>query len=546
MALNIADLFEHAVDAVDDHRVAIVFGNRRVTYRFLEDASNKLAHYFSAIGVEPATHVAIYAQNSIEHVVAMLAAFKLRAVPINVNYRYVAEELDYLLSNSTPHVVVMDRQYASVLAAIMNKHPHIKNVLVIDDRSASPLDGLPATLWDEALSKYSAERDFAQRQPDDIYMVYTGGTTGYPKGVMWRHEDVWRTLGSGIDYVTGRWLEEYDQSQRAATEQVVSLPVGPLMHGGGQWAVLGRLFVGHTVVMTAKFDPHEIWRLIDREHAQYLFFLGDAMARPLIEAYDEGNYDGSSILSIASSAAVFSPSLKKQYLDRFPNAFVTDAMGSSETGFSGMGLVDNNTAGDLSTTMRLGPETVLLDDDNNVMDPASTIGQTGRVARSGSIPLGYYKDPVKTAETFINIDNIRWSVPGDLAEMLPEAKVKLLGRGSNCINTGGEKVFPEEVEKAIKAHTDVYDALVVGMPDERFGQHVAVLVQGRSGAQPTLDELRDFLRHRLAGYKLPRSVAYVDQMPRHATGKANYPRAQELLTQSISPPITATDDKAPH
>ncbi len=531
MPLNIADLFEHAVDVVPD-RPIIQVGSRKVSYTELEEQANQLAHFLASRGIGPGEHVGIYAKNSVEHVVALLAIFKIRAVAINVNYRYVEAELDYLIENSDMVALLHERPYADLVARTAPKHAKLATIVVMPDpiqpdnqADITPYSGIA---WDEALAGQSAERDFEVRSGDDLYIVYTGGTTGFPKGVMWRHEDFWRVLGGGIDFMTGERIEEYTQSKQAETsEPMVTFPLSPLMHGGAQAAMLMHLFAGHLTILEPTFDAEQTWRIIEREKVQLIFMTGDAMARPLIEAYEAGNFDGSSLVAVASSAAIFSRPVKESWMKAFPNAFFTDSVGSSETGFSGTGLQDSDNIQGEGPVVALGAETAVLDDQNQVID-ASAVGAVGRLARSGSVPLGYYRDPEKSARTFIEADGVRYSVPGDFARIEADGKVTLLGRGSNCINTGGEKVYPEEVEMALKGHPDVYDALVVGVNDDRWGQHVSAVVQSRSDAPPTLEDLRAHLRPLLSGYKLPRSVAYVDEIPRTATGKANYPAAKKL------------------
>ena len=532
MALNIADLFEHAVDAVPERHV-IQVGERKVTYAELEAEANKLAHFLSSRGVGPGEHVGIYAKNSVEHVVALLAVFKIRAVVINVNYRYVEGELNYLFDNSDMVALLHERPYAPLVAATVPNHEKLHTVVAMPDPtdpgSTAAIDAYGAITWEAALEGQSPEREFAERSNDDLYIVYTGGTTGFPKGVMWRHEDFWRVLGGGIDFMTGARLEEYDQSKNAATnDPMVTFPLSPLMHGGAQAAMLMHLFGGHLTILAPKFDPDEVWRTIDANGVQLIFMTGDAMARPLIETYGQGEYDGSSLVAVASSAAIFSRPVKERWMAAFPNAFFTDSVGSSETGFQGTGLQDAENIKGEGCVVSLGAESVVLDEDNRVLDLATSVGVVGRLARAGSVPLGYYKDEEKSARTFIEIDGTRYSVPGDFARIEADNKVTLLGRGSNCINTGGEKVYPEEVEMALKAHPDVYDALVVGISDENYGQAVSAVIQPRGEHQPGLEELRAFLRAQLSGYKLPRSVTFVEEIPRSATGKANYPRAKEL------------------
>jgi len=534
VAINIADLFEHAVDVVPD-RPVIQVGDLKVTYTELEAEANRLAHFLTGRGVGPGDHVGIYAKNSVEHVVALLAVFKIRAVAINVNYRYVESELNYLFDNSDIVALLHERPYAPLVAVTSPNHEKLATVVAMPDPtdpdSDAAISSYGGITWEEALRGQSPERDFAERSADDLYIVYTGGTTGFPKGVMWRHEDFWRVLGGGIDFMTGERLEEYDQSKKALeSEPMVTFPLSPLMHGGAQAAMLMHLFAGHLTILAPKFDADEVWRIIDAHKVQLVFMTGDAMARPLIEAYEKGGYDGSSLVAVASSAAIFSRPVKERWMAAFPNVFFTDSVGSSETGFQGTGLQDAENIKGEGCVVSLGPESVVLDEGNQILDMATSVGAVGRLARSGSVPLGYYKDPEKSARTFLELDGTRYSVPGDFARIEADNKVTLLGRGSNCINTGGEKVYPEEVEMALKAHPDVYDVLVVGVTDENYGQAVSAVIQPRGENQPTLEELRTFLRPMLSGYKLPRAVTYVPEIPRSATGKANYPKARELVT----------------
>ncbi len=514
-------------------------GDRVMTYAELEAEANRLAHFLASRGVGPGDHVGIYAKNSVEHVVALLAVFKIRAVAINVNYRYVESELDYLFDNSDIVALLHERPYAPLVAATAPRHERLHTVVVMPDPTEpdneADIASYAGTAWADALEGQSAERDFGERSGADLYIVYTGGTTGFPKGVMWRHEDFWRVLGGGIDFMTGQRLEEHDQSEQARgnANPMVMFPLSPLMHGGAQAAMLMHLFAGHVTVLEPKFDAHRVWRVIDEAKVQGIFMTGDAMARPLIEAYEEGEYDASSLFVVASSAAIFSRPVKERWMQAFPNAVFTDSVGSSETGFSGTGMQDSENIKGEGPVVSLGAETVVLDEDNKVVDP-SAVGTVGRLARSGSVPLGYYKDEAKSATTFIEVDGTRYSVPGDFCRIEPDNKVTLLGRGSNCINTGGEKVYPEEVEMALKGHPAVYDALVVGVLDDNYGQSVSAVIQVRDGEpRPGLEELRAFLRQHLSGFKLPRSVTYVEEIPRSATGKANYPRARELATAAV-------------
>jgi acyl-CoA synthetase (AMP-forming)/AMP-acid ligase II len=548
MALNIADLFEHAVDAAPDN-LALKIGDRVITYAELEAKSNQLAHYLGSQGVGHGDHVGIYAKNSIEHVIGVLAIVKIRAVNINVNYRYVEGELDYLFDNAEVVALIHERTYGPQVAACAPKHEKLQTFVAIPDVTEPDNDydvsSFGGVLLADALEGQSVERDFAERSPDDLHIIYTGGTTGFPKGVMWRHEDFWRVLGGGIDFYTGQPLEEYDQSKQATDPRMVTFPLSPLMHGGAQAGLLMHLFAGHLTILEPKFDARRTWEIIEREGVQLIFMTGDAMARPLIEEYerkaDTGTpYDASSLFAVSSSAAIFSASVKERWMSAFPNTVFTDSVGASETGFQGMGLQDKEHLSTDGPVVGLGPHSVVIDDDNRVLDLEANIGAVGRLGRGGSVPLGYFKDPEKSARTFLEIDGRRYSVPGDFARIEPDGKVTLLGRGSNCINTGGEKVYPEEVEMAIKAHPGVYDVLVVGVPDEKYGQSVTAVIQPREDAVVDLEDLRTFLRPSLSGYKLPRAMTLVDEIPRNATGKAQYPKAKELAMASFAAKVATS------
>jgi 3-oxocholest-4-en-26-oate---CoA ligase len=541
MTLNFADLFEHAADAFGD-RIAVACGDSHVTYRELEERVNRLAHHLTGIGVGPGDHVGLYARNSIEATETLIAACKLRAAAVNINYRYVESELRYMLADSDPAALVYDRQFAPRVAAAAEAAPGLRGAVVIDDGSEAGADAsVPGTDYAAALAAASPERDFPLRSNDDVYIIYTGGTTGYPKGVMWRHEDIWRTLAGGIDFTTGIPLpDEWEQSRRGReTGGMVKLCAAPLIHGNAQVAALAGLFCGDTVVLLPRFDAHEIWRAVERRKVNLLVIIGDAMARPLIEAYHAGGYDASSLIAISSSAALFSPVVKDACAQALPNVVITEAIGSSETGFGGLTFVTPGAEHRGGPTVTPGPDTIVLDDDDRPAGP----GQVGRLARGGHVPLGYYKDPVKTAALFTEMDGKRYTVPGDLARVEADGTVTLLGRGNTCVNTGGEKVFPEEVEGALKSHADVFDALVIGVPDARLGQRVGALVQPREGRVPDLTAIEAHLRRQIAGYKLPRSIWLVDAIGRAPSGKPDYSWARRYAANR---PATAEHPDAEH
>ncbi|MEC3974792.1 acyl-CoA synthetase [Amycolatopsis sp. H20-H5] len=524
MALNIADLIEHAVDAVPE-RVAVVCGDRRVTFAELEERANRLAHHLAAHGVGPGSHLGVYSRNSIEALESMIAAYKLRAIAINVNYRYVHGELKYLFGNADLVALVHERRYCDKVAAVLPEMPKLKHVVVIDDGSdgdPSPYGGVD---YDEALASNSPERDFAQRSADDLYILYTGGTTGYPKGVLWRHEDIWRALGGGINFVTGEYVkDEWTLAEQGKAGGLVRLPAAPLIHGAAQWAAFGALFTGSTVVFVPRFDPHEVWKAVQDNKVQVLTIVGDAMARPLIEAYREGDYDVSSIVAVSSHAALFSQSVKQEFLRTLPNVVVTDAIGSSESGFTGIGMVSKDSDHSAGPRVSFGKDAILLDDDGGIVEAKP--GAIGLIGRRGHVPLGYYNDPEKSKTIFVEAGGARYVVPGDYARYEEDGTVTLLGRGSQCVNTGGEKVYPEEVEGALKSHPDVFDALVIGVPDERLGQRVAAVIQARPGTTPDLAGIEAHVRTEIAGYKVPRTVWVADEIGRTPSGKPDYRWAQ--------------------
>ena len=528
MALNIADLFEHCADAVPD-RMAVACGDRHVTYRELDERTNRLAHHLAGLGVGPGDHVGLYARNSIEAVETLLAVYKLRARSVNINYRYVEAELRYMADDADLVALVYDRQYAPLVAAVLPDAPGVLGAVVIDD-GTEPAGEVPGAPYDEALAGAAPDRDFGPRSGDDIYLLYTGGTTGYPKGVLWRQQDVWRTLGGGIDFLTGEPLpDEWAQSKKALNGALVKLCTAPLIHGNAQWAALMGLFAGETIVLVPRFDAGDIWRAVQRYRVNVLVIIGDAMARPLIEALADGGYDTSSLLAMSSSAALFSPAVREATVAALPNVVITDAIGSSETGFTGISFVTAGAKINGGPRVTPGPSTIVVDEAGHRVGP----GEIGRIARGGYIPLGYYKDPVKTAAMFVEVDGERYVVPGDFARVEEDGTVTLLGRGNVCVNTGGEKVFPEEVEGAIKEHPDVFDTLVIGIPDERLGQRVAAIVQPRDGASLDLDDLEAVVRRHVAGYKVPRTVWLTDHIGRTPSGKADYAWARRFADERL-------------
>ncbi|MBX8685862.1 AMP-binding protein [Mycobacterium sp. 20091114027_K0903767] len=543
MALNIADLAEHAIDAVPD-RVALICGDEQLTYAQLEEQANRLAHYLISQGVKKDDKVGLYCRNRIEIVIGMLGIVKAGAILVNVNFRYVEGELKYLFENSDMVALIHERRYADRVANVLPETPLVKTVLVVEDGSDDDYQRYGGVEFYSAIADSSPERDFGPRSEDDIYLLYTGGTTGFPKGVMWRHEDIYRVLFGGTDFATGEPVaDEYDLSKQAvANPPMIRLPIPPMIHGATQSATWMSLFSGQTVVLAPEFNADEVWQLIHDHKVNLLFFTGDAMARPLLDsllaAQAAGKeHDLSSLFLLASTAALFSTSLKEKFLELLPNRIITDSIGSSETGFGGTSIVAKGQSHTGGPRVTIDKTTKVLDEDGNEVVPGS--GVRGIIAKCGHIPVGYFKDEKKTAETFRTYNGIRYAIPGDYAEVEADGSVTMLGRGSVSINSGGEKIYPEEVEAALKGHPDVFDALVVGVPDERFGQHVAAVVQPREGARPTLAELDAHVRAEIAGYKVPRSLWLVDEVKRSPAGKPDYRWAKDTTEERAADDVHA-------
>ncbi len=525
---NLADLFEAVCDAAPD-RTAIVAGDRRLTFGEVDERSTRLAHHLAANGVKAGDHVGLYLYNGPEYVEGLFAAYKLRAVPINVNYRYVEAELRYLFDNADLVALVHGREFVPRIAAVRDELPKLQAFVAVEDGSAEDLAAIGATEYEAALAAASPDRDFAERSEDDLYILYTGGTTGMPKGVMWTQKDFFLSTIAPLLGMSAGPLETPAAVVEGAANGggAVSFPIPPLMHGAALWVMIVTLMGGNTLVLTAqrKMDADEIWRIIEREKVMTVTIVGDAMARPLMDALEDesASYDVSSLFLVGSGGAMLSPAMKARMAEALPNVIVADSIGASETGYQGTfaGADDEG-----RPRFMMGEHTTVLDDDNRPVEPGG--GFVGRLARGGYVPIGYYKDPEKTASVFAEADGKRWVLPGDMAMVEADGMITLLGRGSVSINTGGEKVFPEEVENALKSHGDVFDVVVVGVPDERWGERVVAVVKASPGTSPSADDLAEHARRHIAGYKVPREVHLVDEVVRSPSGKADYRWAKRV------------------
>ena len=537
---NLADLFERVADAVPDREV-VVSPARRLTFRELEERSNRLAHVLRDLGVGAGDHIGLQLLNGSEYLEGMLAAFKLSAVPVNVNFRYVEAELRHLYTDADLVAVVHHRRFADRVAQAAEGAEKLAHLIVVDDDSGVEIPSA-AVDYEGALADASPARpDGSARTGDDRYIAYTGGTTGLPKGVVWRQEDIFfAAMGGGDVFQSGNFITSPDEIvERIPETGATILTTPPLMHVSAQWGVFSQLFGGGRIVFPPQgpFDADNVWRIVAGEGVNILTIVGDAMARPLADALqraqDAGTpYDLSSLIVIGSGGAVLSQVAKERLATLLPNLMIVDGFGSSETGIVGNKL---HAAGDESKQPKftVNAQTNVLDDDGKPVEPGS--GTVGRLARKGHVPIGYYKDETKTKATFVEVDGERWVLPGDNATVDEDGTVVLLGRGSTSINTGGEKVYPEEVETALMTAPAVADVVVVGLPDEQWGERVVAVVKPASDATPTLEDLQQHARQSLAGYKLPRALVVVDTVERTPAGKADYKWAREVAEKNVVP-----------
>ncbi len=529
MDWNFGDVLDAIEGVLPADAAAVIQGERRIDWPEFARASNNLARALLARGAEPGDKVAFYMRNRPEYLIGLAACLKARLVHVNVNYRYVDDELHYILDNSDSVACLFGAEFQASAARLAPRLPKLRHWIQAGGAAPDFADAAQALMQRGAGAPLGIGRS-----PDDLLFVYTGGTTGLPKAVMWPQGQLWKALGDGANVVANRGrapasLAEHAANVRKQGAGPRQIPCCPLMHGTGLFTAILNLLGGGCAVLLEResFDPVELFDLVERHRVQSLVIVGDAFARPMLRALDEnpGRWDLASLKVVLSSGVMWSREVKQGLLRHHAGWVLGDLFGSSEA--VGFGNSVTSARGESGTAVfRVGESCAVFTEAHEPVQPGS--GVRGFIARRGAIPLGYYKDPEKTAATFPTIGGVRYSVPGDWCLVEADGTLTLLGRGSACINSAGEKVFPEEVEEALKTHPDVGDALVVGVPDERYGQAVTALVELRAGAAFDEAALRAHVRSRLAGYKAPKRCLAVPRMFRGANGKADYRAAAEF------------------
>lgn len=542
---NIA-LTHEAVSEVLADREVLIWRDRRLTYADLTERSRRLATYLHRAGLglrkergelanheSGQDHVALYLYNGTEYLEGMLGAFKARCASVNVNYRYVADELRYLFRNADVKAVIYHARFAPLVAEVRQALPDLKVLLQVADDSGEDL--LPGAVdYEEALASAPADLPVEGHSPDDLYILYTGGTTGMPKGVLWRQHDIFMSTMGGR--TPGVWdpamsMDDVRARARASAGGDTMVMVPPFMHGAAQWASFIMMHGGVKIVVpdeNRRMDPADVLRTIERERASLITVTGDAVVRPLLDEMRTGNYDLSSLAVIGNGSAVLTPEIKEQVLEVLPRALINDTVGASETGAQGTHL---SMKGAVATgTFGAGPGAVVVNEEMTALHEPGHEG-LGWLGQAGWVPLGYLNDPEESARTFPAIGGTRYALPGDRARLLADGQIDLLGRDSVTINTGGEKVFAEEVEKAIASHPAVRDVTVCGRPSERWGNEVVAVVQLSAGRKATKAALEAHAAERIARYKLPKAWVFAEQIQRSPSGKADYRWARRVAGQ---------------
>lgn len=535
MSINLADCFEGLADTLGD-REAIVFEGQRRTYAQLDEEANQVGNFLMSIGVGHNDHVAMHMRNCLEFFNGLVGTLKVRAVPVNINFRYTQAELVYLYNNSDSKVLFVETEFLPVVADALNETTTLEHIIVIGDvtaefRAAAEAKRVKVYAYHPEVDSASTERAFPARSGDDHFLVYTGGTTGNPKGVIWRHEDFYYAALAG-----GNQYGDPHETVEALCDAAKNFPAmsllvtAPMIHGAAIYAMFSMFFMGSKQVLMRNWDAADALKLIGDEQIQIIMIVGDAMGVPFVDELVENfdSYDVSSLFSVSSGGAIWSQASRDKLKTVLPEIFIRDSFGASESGTDGTLTMGED------GSLRLPPSknTQVVDDNLNAIAPGSD--DTGFLARVGHVPLGYYGDEEKTAKTFPVKDGVRMSVLGDMARVEEDGTIVVLGRGSGCINTGGEKVFPEEVEQALKSHPAVFDSLVAGAKDSRYGERVAATISIREGSPtPSTDELVEHCRTKIAGYKVPRTIVVVDEVVRSPSGKADYQWAKRTVTEAV-------------
>ncbi len=539
---NLGTVFATVADAIGEHEF-LVWRDKRFTYAEFAARVEGVANYLAAEGLGCHTerahlrghetgqdHLGLYLRNGNEYLEAMIAGYRARVAPFNVSYRYVEEELVYLLTDSRATALVYNAEFAPRVAAIRDRLPDLRVLIQVADESGNEL--LPGAVdYESIVSTPAPAEGLPEPTPDDLYVLYTGGTTGMPKGVLWRQHDIFISAMGGRPFGSDTALTSYAEiaeRARAAAGAMSLLMLPPFMHGAAQWAAYNIITMGGRIVIpddVERLRPDDVLRLVERERVLSIPVVGDAMARPLADEIERGGYDLSCLISITNGGAPMSPTVRERLRAALPHALLIDAVGSSEAGQQ-MNTV--TTGDDKPAVFNPQSDTAVVSTElDRVLSPAED-DPVGWLARRDLIPLGYLGDEAKTARTFPTIDGVRWSVPGDKARYLPDGRIELLGRDSVTINSGGEKIFAEEVERAIAAHPHIYDVVVVGRPSERWGSEVVAIVQLAEGTTASDEELADICSRSIARYKVPKAFIRTDKITRSPAGKADYRWAKDV------------------
>jgi fatty-acyl-CoA synthase len=531
------DIFDAMARVVPPDQPALIHGSNVTTWRDFDRRTNNLARALIEDGAQPGEKIAFYLRNHPAYLEGVVAAFKARLTHVNVNYRYVADEVRYIFDNADPTSVIFAREFSPIIDEIAPRLPLVRRWLMVEDGTDEAVPEFAQPYEALAEEGEGAPLDI-ERSPDDLFFLYTGGTTGMPKGVMWRQDSMRRALiNPALVARIPADIADHVAIFKETGQGPINLPACPLMHGTGLFTALSSMLAGGTVVTleSQHFDADEMWAAIDRHRVSQVIIVGDAFAKPMLRALDAapGRHDASSVLSIVSSGVMWSTEVKQGLLKHLPQAALVDSFGSSEA--VGFGLSIMTAAGEVETAkFQIGDNVKVFTPEGREVAPGG--GEAGLIARGDPIPEGYYKDQAKTDATFRTFGGVRYSVPGDFCTVGADGTITLIGRGSGCINTAGEKVFPEEVEEALKQHPDVEDALVVGAPDEKWGQSVTGVVELRAGAELDEVELREHVRRRLAGYKTPKRLVRVSRMFRAPNGKADYKSARDYALRELNLP----------